>query len=303
MTNTTQPISPLRQRMIEDMTMRKLGFKTQSTYIRAVKKLADHLGDSPSKGNAEQLRGFQLAMTEAGVCSGNINATITGLHFFYRYTMQRSDLSRVLRTVKVARKIPDILSREEVKRLIGATRPIKYKAALSVAYGAGLRVSEVVALKMTDIDSDRMVLRIQEGKGNKDRIAMLSPDLLKLLREWWQYGHEHNMLFEGGWVFPGQQPVNHLSKRQLSRACQSAAYDAGLHKKATMHTLRHSFATHLLESKVDIRIIQALLGHAKLETTVLYTQVATKLIREVVSLLDALATLDGGATWLAPATL
>lgn len=296
MTNTTQPISPLRQRMIEDMTMRKLGFKTQSTYIRAVKKLATHLGHSPAKANAEQLRGFQLAMTEAGVSSGNINATITGLHFFYRYTMQRSDLSRVLRTVKVARKIPDILSREEVKRLIDATRHIKYKAALSVAYGAGLRVSEVVALKMTDIDSDRMVLRIQEGKGNKDRLAMLSPDLLKLLREWWQYGREHNMVFEGGWVFPGQQPVNHLSKRQLSRACQSAAYDAGLHKKATMHTLRHSFATHLLESKVDIRIIQALLGHAKLETTVLYTQVATKLIREVVSPLDALATLDGDAT-------
>jgi integrase/recombinase XerD len=296
MTSTTQPVSPLRQRMIEDMTMRKLSYKTQTQYIRAVKKLADHLGHSPAKANAEQLRTFQISMVERGISSGNINSTITGLHFFFRYTLQRSDLSRILRTVPMPKKIPDILSQDEVKRLIDATRHIKYKTALSVAYGAGLRVSEVVALKMTDIDSDRMVLRIQEAKGQRDRVAMLSPDLLKLLREWWQYGREHNMVFEGGWVFPGQQPVNHLSTRQLSRACQSAAYDAGLRKKATMHTLRHSFATHLLEARVDIRLIQALRGHAKLETTVLYTQVATKLIREVVSPLDALATIKVGAT-------
>jgi integrase/recombinase XerD len=296
MTSTTQSISPLRQRMIEDMTMRKLEFKTQTAYIRAVRKLADYLGHSPAKATAEQLRGFQLSMVEKCVSNTTINGTITGLHFFFRYTLNRSDLSRILRTVPKLQKLPDILSKEEVKRLIDATRHIKYKTALSVAYGAGLRVSEVVGLKMTDIDSERMVLRIQQAKGNKDRLAMLSTDLLTLLRQWWQYGRKHNLLLEGGWVFPGQQRVNHLSTRQLSRACQSAIYDAGLTKRASMHTLRHSFATHLLEARVDIRIIQALLGHAKLETTVLYTQVATKLMREVVSPLDALATIEDDET-------
>jgi len=161
----------------------------------------------------------------------------------------------------------------------------KYKAALSAAYGAGLRVSEVVTLKVSDIDSKRMILRIEQGKGRKDRHAMLSPQLLELLRDWYRIARPQV------WLFPGQNPVNPLTTRQLNRAVHAAAHMAEINKRVTPHTLRHSFATHLLESNVDIRVIQVLLGHAKLDTTALYTRVATNTIREVMSPLDRLTPL------------
>ena len=190
--------------------------------------------------------------------------------------------------VREPRKLPVVLSCEEVARLIEAAGTPKYQAVLSVAYGAGLRASEVVALKVSDIDSTRMTLRIEQGKGRKDRYAMLSPVLLKRLRTWWQVAHAQGKMLDGGWLFPGQNPVNPMSTRQFNRICRMAAEAAGIDKRVSPHTLRHSYATHLLEQKVDIRIIQVLLGHKRLETTALYAQVATNVLREVVSPLESL---------------
>jgi len=288
MTQFTEAVSPLRQRMIDDMNMRRLSPKTQIGYIRAVTKLATYLKHSPAHATAEELRQFQIAMAEQGASNITINSTLSGLQFLFCKTLNRPDVVQKLSTVPTPRKLPQVLSVEEVKRLIAAAHNLKYRTALSVAYGAGLRVSEVVALKVTDVDSKRMVLRIEQGKGNKDRLAMLSPVLLGYLRDWWHYAHAQQLMLNGGWLFPGQQAINPISTRQLSRACKAAARDADIDKRVSMHTLRHSFATHLLEAKVDIRVIQTLLGHSKLETTALYAQVATKLLHEVVSPLDAL---------------
>ncbi len=175
------------------------------------------------------------------------------------------------------------LSPDEVARLLDAAPGLKYKAALSIAYGAGLRAAEVVSLKISDIDSAQGVIRVEQGKGRKDRTVMLSRHLLTLLRAWWREGRPQ------GWLFPGQNPVNALTTRQLNRACHAAAEVAGIDKRVSLHTLRHSFATHLLEQKVDIRVIQVLLGHKKLETTALYSQVATRTLREIKSSLEHLA--------------
>ena len=197
-------------------------------------------------------------------------------------TLERPDLVRHLTTVNTPCRAPVVLSQEEVARLLEAAPGLKVKAALSVAYGAGLRVSEVVALKVSDIDSERMTLRVERGKGQRDRYVMLSPQLLELLREWWRAARPQ------AWLFPGQNPVNPMSARQLNRAVHAAKNLAGISKRVSMHTLRHSFATHLLEQGVDIRVIQVLLGHAKLETTALYTRVAVNTIRDVKSPLERL---------------
>ena len=289
MTQSTQPISPLRQRMIEDMNLRKLAPKTQTSYLRAVKKLADYLGHSPDTATAEDLRQFQLHLTDKGTSRITINATITALRFLFEVTVGDKDVVGKLNTVPVPRKLPVVLSREEVGRLLEATSSLKYKAAFSVAYGAGLRISEVASLKISDIDSERMTLHVEQGKGRKDRYAMLSPVLLDILRHWWREGHRKGLLLDGGWLFPGQNPVNPLSSRQLSRAIRAAAVDAQIDKRVSMHLLRHSYATHLLEQKVDIRLIQVLLGHNQLETTRLYTQVATDVLHEVASPLESLS--------------
>lgn len=180
-----------------------------------------------------------------------------------------------------------VLSRDEVARLIAAAPSLKYQAALSVAYGAGLRASEVIALKVSDIDSQRMVLRIEQGKGRKDRYAMLSPVLLERLRAWWRLAHAQGKILPGGWLFPGMEPMDPMSTRQLNRAIHAAAEAAHIDKRVSLHSLRHCFATHLLEQKVDIRVIQVLLGHKRLETTTIYTHVATELLREVVSPLQS----------------
>jgi integrase/recombinase XerD len=288
MTQSTQPISSLRQRMIEDMRLRKLAPKTQGSYICAVKKLADYLGHSPHTASAEDLRKFQLYLTDKDTSRITINATITALRFFFEITVGDKDVVGKLNTVPVPRKLPVVLSREEVGRLLEATSSLKYKAAFSVAYGAGLRISEVATLKISDIDSERKTLHVEQGKGRKDRYAMLSPALLDILRRWWREGHRNGLLLDGGWLFPGQNPVEPLSTRQLSRAIRAAAADAEIDKRVSMHLLRHSFATHLLEQKVDIRLIQVLLGHSKLETTSLYAQVATDVLQEVTGPLEIL---------------
>jgi integrase/recombinase XerD len=289
MTQTTKPISPLRQRMLDDMRMRKLSDKTQSHYIRAVVNLTRFLGRSPDIVTAEELRRYQLHLVETGVSRISLNRTITALRFFFGVTLERPEVLAKMSAVREPRTLPVVLSRTEVARLIEAAGKPQYQAALSVAYGAGLRASEVVALKVGDIDSTRMTLRIEQAKGRKDRYAMLSPVLLERLRAWWRAGRAQGRLIEGGWLFPGQNPINPMTTRQLNRICHAAAAAAEIDKRVSMHTLRHCFATHLLEQKVDIRVIQVLLGHKKLETTALYTQVATEILREVVSPLETLA--------------
>jgi integrase/recombinase XerD len=278
-------ISPLRRRMIEDMTVRNFLEKTQKDYIRHVKNLTAFLGRAPDTATAEDLRRFQLHLTKTGVRPPTINGTVTALRFFFGVTVNRAEVTKPLTFVAEPRKIPVILSPEEVARFLEAAPGPKYKAALSAAYGAGLRVSEVVALKVSDIDSQRMMLRVEHGKGRKDRYAMLSPQLLELLRDWWRIARPPV------WLFPGQNPVNPLTSRQLNRAVHAAAQRAQITKRVTPHTLRHSFATHLLEQNIDIRVIQVLLGHAKLDTTALYTRVATNTIRAVMSPLDRLTPL------------
>ena len=287
MESTTPSVSPLRQRMLDDMRMRKMAERTQAGYVRAVRKLAEYLGHSPAKATIDDLRRFQLHLVDAGTGPVTINATITGLKFFFDITLSKPELMAKMQPVRVPRKLPVVLSREEAARLICAAPNLKHQAAMSVAYGAGLRVSEIVALKVSDIDSQRMTLRVEQGKGHKDRYALLSPVLLERLRVWWRLGHAQGKIRGDGWLFPGQDPTDPLTPRQISRAVHQAAQAAGIDKRVTPHLLRHSFATHLLEQKVDIRVIQVLLGHKKLETTSLYAQVATDLLRSVISPLDS----------------
>jgi len=288
MTQINETISPLRQRMIEDMSLRKLAPRTQSGYLRAIKNFTRFLGRPPDTATAEDLRRYQLHIVERGISNITLNATITALRFFFVVTLDHGELMAKMSSVREPRKLPVILSREEVARLIACAGNLKYQAILSVAYGAGLRASEVASLKINDIDSTRMTLRVEQGKGHKDRYAMLSPVLLECLRDWWRDAHARGKMLDGGWLFPGQNPINPIGTRQLNRACHAAAVAAEIDKRVSMHTLRHSFATHLLEDKVDIRVIQVLLGHKKLETTALYAQVATGILREVISPLESL---------------
>ena len=289
MTHSNKSISPLRQRMIDDMTMRKLSPKTQAGYLRAVLKFTRFFGRSPDLASSEDLRAFQLQLVEQGVSSTTINATLTGLTFLFGVTLERPSVLKRMSRVHKPQKLPQVLSVDEVERLLQAAANLKHRAALAVAYGAGLRASEVVHLKMADIDSDRMILRVEQGKGQRDRYAMLSPSLLEILRAWWRCGHAQGKMLRGGWLFPGRNPLNPLSTKQLNHVCHRAATAAELDKRISMHTLRHSFATHLLENKVDIRVIQVLLGHRKLETTARYSHVATHMLGEVTSPLEQLA--------------
>jgi site-specific recombinase XerD len=212
-----------------------------------------------------------------------INQTISTLRFFFRATLKRPDIVEYTHFIREPRKLPVVLSPEEVARLLNAAPGLKYKAALSVAYGAGLRANEVISLKVCDIDSKRMLIRVEQGKGRKDRYVMLSPHLLALLRAWWKAARPQ------GWLFPGRDPAQPMTTRQLNRAVHAAAQMAEIDKRVSLHTLRHSFATHLLEQNIDVRVIQVLLGHAKLDTTALYTRVATKTISEVMSPLERIA--------------
>ena len=280
---TDEAMSPLRRRMIEDMTVRRLAPKTQKDYIQIIKNLAAFLGRSPDTASFEDIRRFQLHVAASGVGAGAINRHVSALRFFFRVTLKRYAIVEYTHFIHEPRKLPVVLSPEEVVRLLDAAPGLKYKAALSVAYGAGLRAAEVVSLKVCDIDSNRMLIRVEQGKGRKDRNVMLSLHLLELLRAWWKAARPQ------GWLFPGRDPVQPMTTRQLNRACHAAAHLAEINKRVSLHTLRHSFATHLLEQNTDIRVIQVLLGHAKLENTALYTRVATKTISEVVSPLEHIA--------------
>ena len=287
-------VSPLRRRMLDDMVMRGLREETQRDYIRFVRSFAAFLGRSPDTATAEDVRRFQVHQAETGVQPPTVNGSVSALRFLFTVTLDRPDLSRRLVLVRQPRKLPAVLSVEEVGRLLEAAPGPKHKAALGTAYGAGLRVSEVVALKVGDIDSTRMLIRVEQGKGRKDRNAMLSPQLLALLRQWWREGKRRGVMLPEGWLFPGRNCLEPLSTRQLNRAVHEAAETAGIKKRVSPHTLRHSFATHLLEQDVDIRVIQVLLGHSKLDTTALYARVATKTIRAVTSPLEHLKLLMEG---------
>jgi integrase/recombinase XerD len=238
MSESNNSLSPLRQRMIEDMTMRKLSPKTKTTYLRHVNKLGEYLGFSPHRASSEDLRLYQLHLVKKGQSSGSINAGLTGLRFFFEVTIDDVSVLKQTKHVKEPRRIPQILSVEEVTRLLDAAENLKYQAALSIAYGAGLRRNEVVHLKISDIDSDRMIIRVEQGKGAKDRHAMLSPTLLELLRSWYRYGIAQNRILPKGWLFPGQNPVNPLSARQLNRGFHQALDAANIDKKVTLHSLR-----------------------------------------------------------------
>ncbi|MDE8347192.1 MAG: site-specific integrase [Acidocella sp.] len=287
----TQPVLPtppidLRQRMIEDMEMRRFSRATQRNYLRDVGRFAGFLGRSPGTATADDVRKFQIVQRNAGMPAPTMNSIVSALRFFFTLTVDRPDLAHKLVRAKHPRNLPMVLSPDEVARLLEATTSLKHRAALSVAYGAGLRVAEVAALKVSDIDSERMLLRIERGKGGRDRNAMLSSDLLAVLRAWWKAGHQLGIMHKNGWLFPGQHPAKPISTRQLHRVVVEAARAAGLTKHVGPHTLRHSFATHLLEDGVDIRVIQVLLGHSKLENTALYTKVATRTVRAVTCPLD-----------------
>lgn len=246
--------------------------------------------------------GFRFTSARAGVQPPTINGSVSALRFFFTVTLDRPDLSRRLVLARYPRKLPAVLSVEDVGQLLEAAPGIKYKAILGTAYGAGLRVSEVASLKVDDIDSPRMLIRVEPGKGRKDRNAMLSPQLLALLRLWWKEGKRRSVMLPHGWLFPGRSATDPISTRQINRAIHEAAEAAGIKKRVSPHTLRHSCATHLLEQDVDIRVIQSLpprrqgvlLGHSKLDTTALYARVATKTIRSVTSPLERLALLMQG---------
>jgi integrase/recombinase XerD len=285
---TKEIISPLRLRMTEDMRIRGMGDKAQKSHIRALKDFAGFLKRSPDTATGEDLRAYQLHMTDSGVTPSTFNIRIVALRFFFGITCGREEMKRFMQFQRQPRKLPIVFSVEEVADLLAAVPGpgLTYRAALSISYGAGLRASEVCNLKVGDIDSDRMLIHVEQGKGRKDRKVMLSPGLLDLLRDYWREARPQ------GWLFPGKPKINPLSPRQLNRAFTSAKHMAGIAKPATLHTLRHSFATHLLEANTDIRVIQVLLGHAKLTTTAQYTHVATKTIRDTVSPFETLKQLQ-----------
>jgi integrase/recombinase XerD len=289
---TTDNVRPLRQRMIEDMKARKLGSGTQRGHIASCKRFAAFLKRSPHTATLEDIRQFQLHLAQTGLSICNRNRIMTGLRFLFRVTLRRLDLAAEIYHIREPQKIPLVISPDETRRLLAVASSLKVRTLLSLGYGCGLRASEVVRLKVKHIDKAQSVIRVEQSKGRKDRNVMLSPEMLGLLREWWKARPtrwDAGVPPEERWLFPGRRPGKPMTTRQLSRLFHEAADAAGIKKNVTLHALRHSFATHLLERGTDIRIIQALLGHDKLDTTARYTRVATGMIARIASPLDLLS--------------
>jgi integrase/recombinase XerD len=292
---TTEAIPPLRQRMIEDMNARKLCAGTQRGHIRSCRRFAAFLKRSPETATFEDIRRFQLYLAETGVSICTRNCIMTGLRFLFRVTLRRLDLANELYHLRAPQKIPLVISADEAKRLLAVADCLKARVMLSLSYGCGLRAGEVVRLKVKDIDSAQKIIRIEQSKSRKDRNVMLSPEMLDLLRQWWKVRpsrYDAGTPVQERWLFPGskgRRAGKPITTRHLNRLFHEAAEAAGIKKSLTLHALRHSFATHLLERGTDIRIIQALLGHDKLETTARYTRVATGMIANVTSPLDLLS--------------
>jgi len=275
-------MSPLRRRMIEDMTIRNLSPATQRSYLNAVSKFSRHFGRSPDRLGLDEVHAFQVHLVANGISWPALNQIVCALRFFYGVTLGQLTIPERIAYAREPQKLPVVLSAEEVVRLLEAVPSLKSRTALTTVYATGLRVSEVVRLQVGDIDSQRMVIRVEQGKGGKDRYVMLSPQLLKILRSYWRLTRPQL------WLFPGRSQDHPLDPVVLHAACRSARAAAFLDKPVTVHTLRHTFATHLLENGVDVRVIQVLLGHASLATTARYTQVATKTISTTPSPLDLL---------------
>ncbi len=286
--NPLRQLTPLRQRMIEDMSVRNLSPKTQQAYVAQVSKFAKHFGKSPELMGPEEIRAYQVFLVhERHVSWAAFNQTVCALRFLYRITLGKDWVVRHIPFPKRPRKLPVVLGPAEVAQFFASVTSVKYRAIFMTAYAAGLRVSEVVQLRVTDIDSQRMVINVRQGKGRKDRYVMLSPKLLDLLRLYWKVTRP------SVWLFPGRTPGHHVSLSIVQRVCKKAAASSGLTKSVTLRTLRHSFATHLLEAGADVRTIQMLLGHRSLQTTALYTHVSNERIRATHSPFDFLPTVDG----------
>jgi integrase/recombinase XerD len=275
-------VSPLRRRMIEDMTVRNLSPATQRSYLNAVSKFSRYFARSPDHLGLEDVHVFQVHLVATGISWPALNQIVCALRFFYGVTLGHSTIPERIAYAREPRKLPVVLSADEVVSFLEAIPSLKSRIALTTVYATGLRVSEVVFLKVADIDSQRMVIRVEQGKGGRDRYVMLSPQLLKILRVYWRLTQPTR------WLFPGRDSERPLDATVLHAACRSAHIAAGLNKRVTVHTLRHSFATHLLENGADIRVIQVLLGHASLQSTARYAQVATKTISQTPSPLDRL---------------
>ena len=290
---TTKAITPLRQRMIEDMNARKLCAGTQRGHILSCKRFAAFLKRSPDTATLEDIRRFQLHLADTGMSICNRNRIMTGLRFLFRVTLRRLDLAEEVYHIREPQKLPLVMSVDEMKRLLAVASSLKTRVLLSLGYGCGLRASEIVRLKVKHIDSAQNIIRIEQSKGRKDRNVMLSPDLLDLLRQWWKARpsrHDAGKPLQERWLFPSRKSAGRpITTRHLNRLFHEAADAAGIRKHVTVHTLRHSFATHLLEQDTNLRKIQLLLGHEKLETTARYLHVATGMISAVESPLDRLA--------------
>ena len=290
---TTEAITPLRQRMIEDMNARKLCAGTQRGHILSCKRFAAFLKRSPDTATCEDIRGFQLHLAETDVSICTRNRIMTGLRFLFRVTLRRLDLAAEIYHLREPKKLPLVMSADEIKRLLAVTGSLKVRVLLSLGYGCGLRASEIVRLKVKHIDSAQNIIRIEQSKGRKDRNVMLCPEMLDLLRQWWKVRpsrYDTGILAQERWLFPSRKTAGRpMTTRQLNRLFHEAADAAGIRKHVTVHTLRHSFATHLLDGGTDIRKIQVLLGHEKLETTARYLHVATGTISAIESPLDRLA--------------
>jgi integrase/recombinase XerD len=279
---------PLRRRMIEDMQVRNLSPVTQRCYVHAVARFARHFNRAPDRLRLADVREYQVHLMAAGASWGGFNVAVSALRFFYGVTLGRTGMVERIPYARKRRQLPVILSADEVVRLLAAVPSLKHRTALMTAYAAGLRVSEVVRLKIADIDSDRMLIRVEQGKGGRDRYIMLSSQLLVVLRAYWRETRPAH------WMFPGQDETRPLDPSVLQWACRKAREAAKLGKPVTVHTLRHSFATHLLEAGTDIRIIQVLLGHRDLSTTARYTQVTATTIGNTASPFDRLKLEEAG---------
>jgi integrase/recombinase XerD len=280
-------MTPLRRRMIEDMRLRNLAPRTIETYVDRVAAFARHFGTSPEHLGPEHIRAYLLHLVEQKASWAMFNQTRCALRFLYRTTLKRPWVDDGVVGVRTPRKLPVVLGLDEVAQFFAAVANLKHRAILMTAYAAGLRLSEVVSLRVADIDSRRMVLRVRQGKGRKDREVMLSPRLLTVLRRYWQ------VVRPGGYLFPGRDPDRPISHSAVQRACKAALRRSGLTKRISPHSLRHSFATHLLEAGTDVRTIQILLGHSHLSTTARYTHISAARLHGTTSPLDRLPPFGG----------
>jgi site-specific recombinase XerD len=277
-------MTPLRQRMMEDMQIRNLSANTQAAYVLQVSQFARHFSKSPAELSAEDVRTYQVYLTnEKKLAPSSITIAISAIRFLYKVTLKRDwNLADAIPTCKAPQKLPTVLSPEEVRQFLDSVTSTKHRAILTTCYGAGLRITEAVHLKPDAIDSKRMVLKVEQGKGQKDRYVMLSPQLLETLRNYWR------VVRPTDWLFPGDQPGRPITRFAVECACQSARRMSGIGKPVTPHSLRHAFAVHLLESGTDVRTIQLLLGHRSLATTARYLRIATSKVCSTASPLDLL---------------